>query len=88
MAEEEVEMELVGKVFTYFAKVNVAGIKLEKTLKAGDTIKIKGHTTDIEQEVDTMQIDRATVEKADAGAEVGIKVKDRVRPHDRVYKVG
>ncbi len=78
----------VGAIFTYFAKVNVAGIKLEDTLKVGDTISIEGHTTKIEQEVDSMEIDRKPVQEADKGAEVGIKVKDRVRPHDVVYKLG
>ncbi len=78
----------VGTIFTYFAKVNVAGIKLEDTLKVGDTISIEGHTTKIEQEVDSMEIDRKPVQEAGKGAEVGIKVKDRVRPHDVVYKLG
>ncbi len=78
----------IGVVFTYFAKVGVAGIKLEDTLRVGDTISIEGHTTNIEQEVESMEIDRKHVEEAGRGAEIGIKTKDRVRPHDVVYKLG
>jgi putative protease len=82
MAEEQ-----IGKVFTYFSKVGVAGIKLTGTIAIGDTIHIKGATTDFEQKVESMQIEREPVEKAGEGQSVGIKVKDRVRPNDRVYKV-
>jgi len=80
-------MEEIGKVFTYFSKVGVAGIKLSGDIAVGDTIRIKGFTTDFEQEVESMQIDREPVEKAGAGQSVGIKVKERVRPNDVVYKV-
>ncbi len=78
----------IGEVFTYFSKIGVAGIKLtDGTLSAGDTISIEGHTTNFEQTIDSIQIDREKVEKAEVGQEVGIKVKDRVRPHDKVYKL-
>jgi len=80
-------MEEVGKVFTYFSKVGVAGIKLTGTLAVGDTIRIKGATTDFEQRVESMQIERTPIQKAESGASVGIKVEDRVRPNDVVYKV-
>jgi putative protease len=77
----------IGKVFTFFANVGVAGIKIEGELKVGDTIHIKGATTDVTMKVDSMQIDKIPVEEAKAGDEIGIKVPDRVRPHDAVYKV-
>lgn len=80
-------MEEVGKVFTYFSKVGVAGIKLSGTLSVGDMIRIKGASTDFEQRVDSMQIERTPIQKAESGASVGIKVKDRVRPNDAVYKI-
>lgn len=80
-------MEEVGKVFTYFSKVGVAGIKLSGTLSVGDAIRIKGATTDFEQEVDSMQIEHASVQKAESGISVGIRVKERVRPNDVVYKI-
>jgi translation initiation factor IF-2 len=81
-------MEEVGKVFTYFAKIGVAGVKITKgSLKVGDKIRIQGYTTSFEQVIDSMQIDREPVQEAGVGQSVGIKVKERVRPNDVVYKL-
>jgi translation elongation factor EF-1alpha len=77
----------VGTVSDFFARPVVAGISLTGVLNAGDLIHIKGHTTDIEFVVSSMQIDNATVSSAKAGDAIGIKVTDRVRPGDIVYKV-
>lgn len=77
----------IGKVSDFFAQPVVAGIELTANLKVGDTIRIKGHTTDLEFSVDSMQIDNVNVEQANAGDSVGIKVSDRVRNGDTVYKV-
>ena len=77
----------VGRVSDYFAHVGVAGIELSGTLREGDTIHLKGHTTDFEQVVESIQIEHENVDEARAGAAVGIKVKDRVRDGDTVYKV-
>ena len=83
MPEEE-----IGKVASYFSKIGVAAIDIIKgTLKVGDKIHIKGHTTDIEQDVDSIQIEHQSVPEAKPGDSIGIKVKDRVRDHDVVYKV-
>lgn len=83
MPEEE-----IGKVASYFSKIGVAAIDITKgTLKVGDKIHIKGHTTDIEQDVDLIQIEHQSVPEAKPGDSIGIKVKDRVRDHDIVYKV-
>lgn len=82
MAEKE-----VGAVSTYFNQVEVAAIKLSGKLKVGDKVHIKGATTDFTQAVDSMQIDRKPVQEAKKGDEVGIKVKDRVRPNDKVLLV-
>ena len=82
MPEEE-----VGKVSDFFAHPVVAGIELSGTLKVGDTIHIKGHTTDMELTVDSMQINNANVQEAKKGDSVGIKVADRVRRGDTVYRV-
>ncbi len=78
----------VGEVVKFFSKAGVAAIKVtEGELKVGDRIKIKGHTTDFEDQIQSMQIENQGVEKAGPGAMVGIKVKDRVRENDVVYKV-
>ncbi len=77
----------IGKVSDFFAKPVVAGIGLTATLKVGDRIHIKGHTTDIELTVDSMQIDNVNVEQAKAGDNIGFKVSDRVRRGDTIYKV-
>jgi len=83
MPEEE-----IGKVASYFSKIGVAAIDITKgTLKPGDKIHIKGHTTDFEQDVDSIQIEHQSVPEAKAGDSIGIKVKDKVRDHDIVYKV-
>lgn len=79
--------ELIGSVSDFFARPVVAGIDLTAPLKVGDTIHIKGHTTEMELVVRSMQIDNASVSEAKAGDSVGIKVLDRVRRGDKVYKV-
>ncbi len=77
----------VGKVSTFFAKPVVAGIDLTAPLKIGDKIHIVGHTTDMEMTVDSMQIDNVNVTEAKKGQSVGIKVKDRVRQGDKIYRI-
>jgi putative protease len=78
----------VGRVFKYFVKPMVAAIQIEEgSLKVGDKIAIQGHTTDIEQTVESMEIDNNPIQEASPGQSVGIKVIDRVRPNDFVYKV-
>ncbi len=78
---------VIGKVSDFFARPVVAGIELTATIKVGDKIHIKGHTTDLELAVDSMQINNADVDQAKAGDNIGIKVSERVRPGDLVYKV-
>ena len=81
------EVEL-GKVSHYFGKIGVAGIEItQDTLAVGDTIHIKGHTSDFTQKVDSMQIDGRPVEEATAGESVGIEVSEHAREHDTVYKL-
>lgn len=81
---EEVE---IGQVSDFFARPVVAGIQLTKDLKVGDKIHIKGHTTDMELVVESMQINNVDVKDGKPGDSVGIKVLDRVRRGDAVYKV-
>ena len=57
------------------------------TLRVGDTIRVKGHTSDFTQTIDSMQIDRATVEVARVGDEIGIQVAEHAREHDQVFRV-
>ncbi|GAB4115671.1 MAG: hypothetical protein Kow00103_10700 [Candidatus Caldatribacteriota bacterium] len=78
----------IGRVTDYFAKIGVAALEIENgELSLGDTIHIVGHTTDFEQPVTSLQIEHKTVESAKTGEAIGIKVKDRVRHGDKVYKV-
>ncbi|RLC68918.1 MAG: translation elongation factor-like protein [Chloroflexi bacterium] len=77
----------IGVVSNFFAKPVVAGIDLSAPLKVGDRIHIKGHTTDLELVVESMQIQNVNVQEAKAGDAVGVKVPDRVRKGDRVYKI-
>ena len=79
--------EAIGKVSDFFARPVVAGIELTARLKIGDKIHIKGHTTDLEMTVDSMQINNVNVTEAKTGDSVGIKVSDRVRRGDTVCKV-
>ena len=81
---EEVE---IGRVSDFFARPVVAGIELTGALKVGDKIHILGHTSDLELVVESMQIENENMEEGKAGDSVGIKVPDRVRRGDRVYKV-
>jgi translation elongation factor EF-1alpha len=81
------EEKEVGMVVDYFAKVGVAGIQMSGPLAVGDTIHVKGHTTDFQQQVESMQIEHQVVQEVAAGDSVGIKVTDRCRAHDTVYKV-
>ena len=77
----------IGKVTEFFARPVVAGVELSSTLKMGDKIHIKGSTTDVELTVESMQIDRVDITNGKPGDLVGIKVPDRVRRVDKVYKV-
>jgi hypothetical protein len=86
------EKQIVGGVFLgrvedYFAHVNVMALKLLASVSVGDMIRIKGHTTDITQKVESMQIEHQPVQTASAGDSVGIKISDRARRTDVVYKI-
>jgi translation elongation factor EF-Tu-like GTPase len=82
------EEKKIGEIIKYFGKIGVAAIRLsEGSLKVGETIHIVGHTSDFTQSIDSMQIENKNVQEAGPGADIGIKVKDRVREHDVVYKV-
>lgn len=77
---------LVGEVTHYFPKVRAAVIKLKTALAVGDTIRIKGHTTEFRQSITSMQIDRVPINTAKKGQEIGLLVNSRVRSRDKVFK--
>jgi len=82
----EEEIVEVGRVTHFFSKISVAVVELKAPLAVGDRITIKGPTTDFEQVVDSMQIEHQNVEEAEAGQSIGLKVIQRVREKDVVYK--
>jgi putative protease len=83
MPEEE-----VGVIVKFFAKPGVAAIKIiDGSIKKGDMLKYRGHTTDFTEEVKSMEIDNQPVDEATVGDMIGVKVVERVRENDRVYKV-
>lgn len=83
----EMGEEFVGVVDGYFSKVEVAAIKLESYVRIGDKLHFKGHTTDFTQTVESIQINRKDVGEAGPGDEVGIKVIEKVRGGDKVFKI-
>lgn len=77
----------VGKVTHFFGRIGVAAFALTETIRMGDTIRIRGRTTDLTQRVESMQIAHKAVSEARPGEDVAIKVNDRVRVDDGVYKI-
>lgn len=84
---EERKLEEVGEVAHYYKKIGVAVIDLKASLSVGDRILIRGATTDFEQTVKSMQIQHENVDEAAAGQSIGLKVEDKVREKDVIYKV-
>ena len=82
MAEEK----LIGKIIHYFGNINVGIIELSDGLKVGDKIHIKSSVTDFEQAVDSMQVEHQSIEVAKAGDQVGLKVAQKVKEGDQVFK--
>ena len=80
-------MKEIGEVFSYYDRIGVAAIRLRGNIKVGDKIKIMGHTTNFEQDVQNMQIEHQKVTSAKSGDEIGIKVAEKVRRRDKVYRV-
>jgi putative protease len=78
--------DLIGKVIHAYDKINVAVLRLNKDLKVGDSIHFHGHSTDFQQEIASMQVEHQAVTEAKAGTEVAVKVKERVRSGDSVYR--
>lgn len=83
MAEGKTE---IGNVTNFYSKISVAVVQLTAPVNVGDKILIKGDTTNFEQAIESMQIEHQNIPRAEAGQSIGLKVKDRVRPGDVVYK--
>lgn len=79
--------EFVGTVTHYFPKPEVGVVKLDVGIQVGDTLQFRGHTTDFQQQITSMQVEHAAVETAAAGTEIAIKLDERVRGGDEVYRV-
>lgn len=78
----------IGRITHYFSKLHVAAIEVTgETLHVGDTIHVRGHTSDFQQKVGSMQLDGVDVEQAEHGQNVGTQVVDHAREHDLVYRV-
>ena len=81
------DKKLIGEITHFFTNINVAVIKLKAGLKDGEKILIEGATTNFEQEAKSMQIEHKVVKEAKKGQSIGLKVKDRCREGEKVYKV-
>lgn len=80
--------QLIGEVSHYWGNIDVAGIEItDGELSVGDEIRIKGTTTDFTQKVDSMQIEMKNIEKAQKGDSIGLQVVEKVRTHDKVFKI-
>lgn len=77
----------IGQITHYFDQINVAALTLTEPLRVGDTIHILGHSTDFKQEVTSLQIEHQAVNEAKPGDDVGMKVIQKVHPHDKIFKL-
>ncbi len=77
----------IGVVMHYWGHIGVAGVRLTEDVDVGDHIHILGHTTDLEQDIGSMQIEHGRVYHANPGDEIGIRVNGHVREHDHVFKL-
>ncbi len=80
--------QLIGKVTHYFGKARVAAVEItDGELHVGDTIHVVGHTSNFTQKIDSMQVDRAPVQVAKVGDQIGIQTVEHAREHDQVFRV-
>jgi len=86
MAEQHDPAEAIGTVTHYFSHLSVAAITLTAPLAVGERIHIRGHTSNVEQTVESMEVEHAAVERAGPGDDVALKVADHVREHDLVFR--
>jgi putative protease len=85
MSDTHLQDETIGIVTHYYSHLGVAAVKLTAPLKVGDRIHVRGHTTDLVQPVGSMEVDHRSVEAADPGDDVALKVDEHVREHDQIW---
>jgi translation elongation factor EF-1alpha len=86
MAEQHDPAEAIGTVTHYFSHLSVAAVTLTAPLTVGERIHIRGHTSNVEQTVESMEVDHGAVERAEPGDDVALKVADHVRENDLVFR--
>jgi translation elongation factor EF-1alpha len=86
MSENHDPAQAIGTVAHYFGHLSVAAVQLDEPLRMGERIHIVGHTTDLVQEVESMEVDHQSIEEARPGDDVALKVADHVREHDKIYR--
>jgi translation elongation factor EF-1alpha len=86
MSEGHDPAEAVGRVTHYFSHISVAAVQLDQPLAVGERIHIQGHTTDLVQDVGSMEVEHAKVERAGPGDDVALQVEDHVRDHDLIFR--
>lgn len=77
----------IGKVTHYFGQLNVAAVQLTGQLAVGDEVHVKGHTTDFNQKIDSLEVEHQKVPQAGPGEDVAFKVSEKARPGDQVFRV-
>lgn len=88
MSDQHDPAEAIGRITHYFSHLSVAAVSLSAPLRVGERIHVLGHTTNLVQPVDSLEIDRAKVESAGPGDDVALHVTDHVRDHDLVFREG
>jgi hypothetical protein len=88
MSENHDAADAIGTVTHYFSHLSVAAVQLDEPLRMGERIHIVGHSTDLVQTVDSMQVDHQPVEQAGPGDDLALHVDDHVREHDKIYREG
>ena len=86
MSEQHEPEQAIGQVTHYFSHLKVAVVSLDEPLAVGDRIHIRGHTSNVEQTVTSMEVDHAHVESAKPGDDVALTVDDHVRDHDLIFR--
>jgi putative protease len=85
MVDKSKNNDQLGVITHYYSKLGVGIIKLDKELKVGDEIQIKGHTSDFKQKIEELQLDHKNIDVAKKGQEVGVKLSQKVRDGDIVF---